>query len=39
MLLINTRAGKSVVCDIHKKIIPRLRYLDKLKNDSGTRQL
>ena len=31
LLLTGTRSGKSVVCDIHKEIIPRLRYLDKLK--------
>lgn len=33
LLLTGTTSGKSVVCDIHKEIIPRLRYLDKLKND------
>lgn len=33
LLLTGTISGKSVVCDIHKEIIPRLRYLDKLKND------
>jgi len=32
LLLTGTRSGKSVVCDIHKEIIPRLRYLDKLKS-------
>ena len=31
LLLTGARSGKSVVCDIHKEIIPRLRYLDKLK--------
>ncbi|MFZ3131994.1 MAG: SPASM domain-containing protein [Desulfosporosinus sp.] len=31
MLLTGTNAGKSVSCDIHKEIIPRLRNLDKLK--------
>jgi len=30
LLLTGTRSGKSVTCDIHKEIIPRLRYLDKL---------
>ena len=33
LLLTGTASGKSVMCDIHKEIIPRLRYLDKLKND------
>lgn len=33
LLLTGTTSGKSVVCDIHKEIIPRLRYLDKLKNE------
>jgi radical SAM protein with 4Fe4S-binding SPASM domain len=33
LLLTGTTSGKSVVCDIHKEIIPRLRYLDKLEND------
>jgi uncharacterized protein len=33
LLLTGTRSGKSVMCEIHKEIIPRLRYLDKLKND------
>lgn len=32
MLLTGTTSGKSVACEIHKEIIPRLRYLDKLKN-------
>jgi uncharacterized protein len=32
LLLTGTRSGKSVVCDIHKEIIPRLKYLDKLKD-------
>ncbi|MDA8220753.1 radical SAM protein [Desulfosporosinus sp.] len=31
LLLTGTRSGKSVTCDIHKEIIPRLRYLDNLK--------
>jgi uncharacterized protein len=30
LLLTGTTAGKSVVCDLHKEIIPRLRSLDKL---------
>lgn len=33
LLLTGTISGKSVMCDIHKEIIPRLRHLDKLKND------
>ena len=33
ILYTGTASGKSVVCDIHKEIIPRLRYLDELKND------
>jgi radical SAM protein with 4Fe4S-binding SPASM domain len=33
LLLTGTTSGKSVVCEIHKEIIPRLRYLDKLKSD------
>jgi radical SAM protein with 4Fe4S-binding SPASM domain len=33
LLLTGDVSGKSVVCEIHKEIIPRLRYLDKLKND------
>lgn len=33
LLLTGTTSGKSVVCDIHKEIIPRLRYLDKLESD------
>lgn len=37
LLLTGTTSRKSVACDIHKEIIPRLRYLDKLKNDPGTR--
>jgi len=39
LLLTSTRSGKSVVCDIHKEIIPRLRYLDKLKNDLGMKRI
>lgn len=31
LLLTGARSGKSVVCDIHKEIIPRVKYLDKLK--------
>jgi radical SAM protein with 4Fe4S-binding SPASM domain len=31
LLLTGTRAGKSVVCEIHKEIIPRLKHLDELK--------
>lgn len=32
LLLTGTTSGKSVVCEIHKEIIPRLRYLEELKN-------
>lgn len=35
LLLTGTTAGKSVVCDIHKEIIPRLRYLEKLKENKN----
>jgi radical SAM protein with 4Fe4S-binding SPASM domain len=31
LLLTGTRAGKSIVCDLHKEIIPRLRNLDRLQ--------
>jgi len=30
LVLTGTRSGKSVVCEIHKEIIPRLRVLDRL---------
>jgi len=33
MLLTGTVEGKSVTCDIHKEIIPRLLYLDQLKSE------
>ena len=33
LLLTGTRTGKSVVCQIHKEILPRLRYLEKLKTE------
>jgi radical SAM protein with 4Fe4S-binding SPASM domain len=33
LLLTGTSSGKSVMCDIHKEIIPRLYYLDKLVKD------
>lgn len=32
LLLNGNASGMSVTCDIHKEIIPRLRYLDELKN-------
>lgn len=35
MVLTGTRAGKSIACEIHQEIIPRLRNLEKLKNKSG----
>jgi uncharacterized protein len=37
LLLTGTTSGKSVMCEIHKEIIPRLRYLDELKKNQGTR--
>lgn len=33
LLLTGTAAGKSVLCDLQKEIIPRLRYLDAFKAD------
>jgi uncharacterized protein len=33
LLLTGTTGGKSVVCEVHKEIIPRLRYLEQLKAD------
>jgi len=33
LLLTGTTSGKSVMCDIHKEIIPRLKHLDKLKEN------
>ncbi|GBF34649.1 arylsulfatase regulator [Desulfocucumis palustris] len=39
LLMTGATSGKSVACDIHKEIIPRLRYLDKLKNDPGMREI
>ena len=33
MLLTGSASGKSVMCDIHKEIIPRLRYLEILKEN------
>lgn len=33
LLLKGSRAGKSLACDIHKQIIPRLRKLEKLKSE------
>ena len=35
LLLTGTTSGKSVVCEIHKEIIPRLRRLDQIKRDRG----
>ncbi|MDD5307068.1 MAG: SPASM domain-containing protein [Deltaproteobacteria bacterium] len=37
LLLTGTTSGKSVVCDIHKEIIPRLRHLGRLKNERTSR--
>ncbi|SEM68150.1 uncharacterized protein SAMN04489760_1346 [Syntrophus gentianae] len=33
LLLTGTRAGKSVLCEIHREIIPRLRFLNRLKKE------
>jgi len=33
LLLSGTRAGKSVLCEIHREIIPRLRHLRKLRRE------
>ncbi|KUO70493.1 MAG: hypothetical protein APF81_23480 [Desulfosporosinus sp. BRH_c37] len=38
LLLTGTTSGKSVACNIHKEIIPRLRRLDKLKNENMSRK-
>lgn len=35
LLLTGTTAGKSIVCDIHKEIIPRLRRLERLRDTSS----
>lgn len=35
LVLTGTTSGKSVMCDIHKEIIPRLRNLEKLKKKRG----
>ena len=34
LLFKGTRSGKSVLCDVHKEIIPRLKYLDKIKTEA-----
>lgn len=34
LLFTGTTNRKSVVCDVHREIIPRLRYLEKLKKDT-----
>jgi radical SAM protein with 4Fe4S-binding SPASM domain len=39
LLLTGTTSGKSVVCEIHQEIIPRLKNLDRLKNDPKTKRL
>jgi len=33
LVLTGTTAGKSVICEIHKEIIPRLQYLEKMKEE------
>jgi len=35
IVLSGSHFGKSVMCDVHKEIIPRLRYLDKLKGETA----
>ena len=37
MVLTGTTCGKSVVCDIHKEIIPRLKHLEQTKRERGIR--
>ena len=39
LLLTGTSSGKSMMCNIHKEIIPRLYYLDKLMKDSKTTKM
>ena len=34
LLLTGSRAGRSVACDLHREIIPRLRHLDSLQQQS-----
>jgi radical SAM protein with 4Fe4S-binding SPASM domain len=34
LVLTGTRSGKSIACDLHKEIIPRLRHLDSIKKRS-----
>ncbi len=34
LLLTGTASGPSVMCDIHREIIPRLKHLDRLKQDA-----
>jgi radical SAM protein with 4Fe4S-binding SPASM domain len=36
LLLTGTRSGKSLACEIHKEIIPRLRHLENLKTHRET---
>jgi uncharacterized protein len=38
LVLTGTTSGKSVVCEIHKEIIPRLRHLEELKKQQGRAQ-
>jgi len=35
LVLTGSRSGKSVMCDVHKEIIPRLRHLEGLKEKRG----
>lgn len=39
LLSTGTTVGKSVMCDVHKEIIPRIAYLDKLNNEHGTKRV
>jgi uncharacterized protein len=36
LMLTGTTSGKSVVCEIHKEIIPRLKHLAELKKERGS---
>ncbi|BBO82375.1 hypothetical protein DSCO28_29410 [Desulfosarcina ovata subsp. sediminis] len=35
LLLTGSRSGKSIFCDVHREIIPRLRAIEALKRDSA----
>lgn len=36
LVLTGSTSGKSVMCEVHKEIIPRLRHLEKLKKERGS---